>query len=388
MDSIVAGGYLLLVAGAFTLNAVAIGADGWALALGLASALVSATALLFRRHRPFSVLVVLWVLALVGVQLEDGLDPGSISLPLALYALAVYRSTRAAWIGFGGSVVIGIVTASLWATFHRDSFPEDAYFATTTASGSQLTIIMLIAVLIGINIGNRKRYVAALIERAEQLARERDQQAEIATASERARIAREMHDIVSHSLTVMVTLADGSAAAIAAKPDRATEGMLRVAETGRTALADMRRMLGVLGASDASDLAPQPGIADIADLLEIYRAAGLTVSIMTRGAPSTDPSVGLVVYRLIQESLTNALRHASSATGVQIEVAYDDDATRIQVVNDGATVGSIGDDGHGIIGMRERVALYGGSVEAGPRPQGGWAVTASLPRERQDGETA
>lgn len=386
-DSIVAGGYLLLVAGAFTLNAVSIRSDGWALSLGLASALVSATALLFRRYRPFTVLVVLWALALIGVQLEDGLDPGTISLPLALYALAVYRSTKAAWIGFGGSVVVGIVAASLWANLHRDSFPENSYFATTTANGSQLAIVMLIAVLIGINIGNRKRYVAALIERAEQLARERDQQAEIATASERARIAREMHDIVSHSLTVMVTLADGSAAAIAAKPDRATEGMLRVAETGRTALADMRRMLGVLGTSDVSDLAPQPGIADLADLLETYRAAGLTVSIMTRGVPDTDPSVGLVVYRLIQESLTNALRHAASATGVQIEVTYDDDATTIHIVNDGATVGAIGDGGHGIIGMRERVALYGGSVEAGPRAQGGWAVTAVLPRERQDGGT-
>ena len=388
MDSIVAGGYLLLVAGAFTINAVSIGSDGWTLALGLASALVAATALLFRRYRPFTVLAVMWVLALVGVQLEDGLDPITISLPLALYALAVYRSTKAAWVGFGGSVAIGVVTAGLWATLHRDSFPEGAYFATTTASGSQLTIVMLIAVLIGINIGNRKRYVSALIERAEQLARERDQQAEIATASERARIAREMHDIVSHSLTVMVTLADGSAAAVAAKPERATEGMLRVAETGRTALADMRRMLGVLGTSDNSELAPQPGVADLTDLLETYRAAGLTVTIMTRGVPSTDPSVGLVVYRLIQESLTNALRHASSATGVQIELAYDDDATTIQIVNDGATVESIRDGGHGIIGMRERVALYGGSVEAGPRAHGGWAVTAVLPRERQDGETA
>jgi len=387
-DSIVAGGYLLLVAGAFTINAVSIGSDGWALALGLVSALVSATALLFRRYRPFTVLAVMWGLALVGVQLEDGLDPITISLPLALYALAVYRSTKAAWIGFGGSVAVGVAAAGLWASLHRDSFPESTQFETTTASSSQFTIVMLVAVLIGINIGNRKRYVAALIDRAEQLARERDQQAEIATASERARIAREMHDIVSHSLTVMVTLADGSAAAVAAKPERATEGMLRVAETGRTALADMRRMLGVLGTSDVNDLAPQPGVADLTDLLETYRAAGLTVTIMTRGVPSADPSIGLVVYRLVQESLTNALRHAASATGVQIELTYDDTATTIQIVNDGATVGSIGTGGHGIIGMRERVALYGGSVEAGPRPQGGWAVTAVLPRERQDDETA
>ncbi|MGV8882509.1 MAG: sensor histidine kinase [Rhodoglobus sp.] len=387
-DSIVAGGYLLLVGGALTLNAVSIDFAPWALALLLVSILVSATALLFRRYRPFTVLAVTWGLALVGAQLEEGLNSVAVSLPLALYALAVYRSTQAAWIGFGGSVIVGIAAAGLWTTLHRDAYGSSTPFETTTANSSQFTIVMLIAVLIGINVGNRKRYVAALIDRAEQLARERDQQAEIATASERARIAREMHDIVSHSLTVMVTLADGSAAAVAAKPGRATEGMLRVAETGRTALADMRRMLGVLGTSDVSELAPQPGIANLADLLETYRAAGLTVTIMTRGVPYTDPSVGLVIYRLIQESLTNALRHASSATGVQIELAYDNDATTIQILNDGATVESIGDGGHGIIGMRERVALYGGSVEVGPRPHGGWAVTAVLPRERQDDGTA
>src|SRR5690606_2525537 len=160
-------------------------------------------ALLFRRHHPRTVLAVAWVGTLAAALFGGASD--TLAIPLALYALAVYRSARDSWFGLAASAVVGIAQAYLAVAITRgDIVPFDT---PAVATSSQIVVTMLLATLIGVNIGNRKRYVAALVDRARQLARERDQQAQLATATERARIAREMHDIVSHSLTVMVTLA-------------------------------------------------------------------------------------------------------------------------------------------------------------------------------------
>src|SRR5215218_5179830 len=340
----------------------------------LGSAVASATAMLFRRDRPWLLMGVAWFGCFVVYPF------GSVDLfpvLVALYALAVYRSTRAAWIGFGGSVVIGIASAylSIWVQ------PSDtvAPFATgSPESATQFAILMLIATLIGVTVGNRRRYLNALIARAHDLARERDQQAQLATAVERSRIAREMHDIVSHSLTVMVTLADGSAATAERDPGRAAEAMRHVAESGRTALGDMRRMLGVLAepAVRLADLTPQPGSAAIPELVESFRAAGMPVRLTTTGSSVADPNLQLTIYRILQEGLTNAFRYAAGAARVDVEIEHRDTEVLVTVTDDAASPSTpdLESGGLGLVGMRERVALYGGSLVAGPRAGHGWRL--------------
>ncbi|WP_022891905.1 sensor histidine kinase [Agromyces subbeticus] len=356
----------------------------WITAAQLAAVAVAGAALLlFRRRHPWLLIGIAWIASLV-VYPFGATDVSP--MLLALYALAVYRSTRAAWLGFGISVVIASVSSyiAVWAQDGADVAP---FGANAPASASQFTIFLLIATLIGITVGNRRRYLNALIDRAHDLARERDQQAQLATALERSRIAREMHDIVSHSLTVMVTLADGSAATAARDPARATEAMQHVAETGRAALADMRRMLGVLAApaEAAERLAPQPGSSAIPELVESFRAAGLPVQLTTAGAPVDDPNLQLTMYRIVQEGLTNALRYAATARRVDVSVVHADGVIRVEVVDDADTTSTsgVGGGGHGLVGMRERVALYGGTIEAGPGSVRGWRLHAWLESEPQ-----
>ena len=349
--------------------------------VSIAVSVLGGAALMFRRHRPWLVVIAAWVLALAIAPFTTTVDP--ILIGFALYALAVYGSVRAVWIAFGLSAVVGAIATLLAHGVTVSGLSYDGL----NASGSIVSYLgfLVIVVLIGINIGNRRRYVVALVDRAAQLARERDQQAQLSAAAERSRIAREMHDIVSHGLTVMVTLAEGAAATTATNPDRATEAMRQVAESGRNALADMRRMLGVLDSDGSAEFTPQPGIAELGGLIERFRGAGLDVRFSSSGTPPTDSGEQLTVYRLVQESLTNVLRHSSDAGAVAVRVRYTDNDTAIEVTNDGPVMRAAATQrdspGHGIDGMRQRVALYGGTVESGPRPGGGWAVSATLKHE-------
>jgi signal transduction histidine kinase len=350
---------------------------------GLALDLAGTLLLLVRRSRPRTVLAGSLLISLLSAFVWNAVDS---ALPaFAIYALAIYGSVRAAWVGLACSVVaVGAAMMIVDAVASEDD-------PSGIAGVVSLAVSFLVVVLIAINVGNRRRYVVALLDRAAQLARERDQQSQLAAITERSRIAREMHDIVSHGLTVMVTLAEGSAAAAGAQPERAADAMRQVAETGRQALTDMRRMLGVL--DDGSPgvqphaLDPQPGIAELGGLIERFRSAGLELEFASEGTPPTDPTEQLTVYRLVQESLTNVLRHSPDAAGVRVSVRYGEVDVAITVTNDGPLLepapvereGSHG--GHGILGMRERVALYGGTVDSGPRPGGGWIVTALLRHE-------
>ena len=334
-------------------------------------------ALLFRRTRPRLLLAAGWLTCLVSAP-SAALD--AVPILFGLYALAVYRSTRSAWIGLAISVAVGTVSAYL-STWYRTAAELEPIGADSSGTAVGLVVFMLIATLIGVTVGNRRRYLDALIARAHDLARERDQQAQLAAATERARIAREMHDIVSHGLTVMITLAEGSAATAARDPDRAAEAMRHVADAGRDALGEMRRMLGVLtGPADAAaDRSPQPDIAAIPGLVEGFREAGLPVRLTTSGPAITEPALQLTIYRLVQEGLTNALRHAHDAQHVDVTVEQHDDVVSITVDDDAthSASGIIG-AGRGLAGLRERVALYGGTLEAGPRAQGGWRLRATL----------
>jgi signal transduction histidine kinase len=257
-----------------------------------------------------------------------------------------------------------------------------------------------VGVLLGTNTWQRSERVRVLTERADDLARERDSRARFAALAERSRIAREMHDVVAHSLSVMIALADGASASIERDPATARRALDRLSDTGRDALRDMRQVLSVLGddSDEPESLRPAPGRDDLAELVDRFREAGLPVRYTVRGASVPDPQQDLAVYRIVQEALTNALRYARGARHVEVEIDAGADATVVTVADDGGRADEAGTArsgppqkaepigaGRGLIGMRERAAVFGGTVEAGPVPSGGWRVRAVLPTATDSG---
>jgi signal transduction histidine kinase len=289
---------------------------------------------------------------------------------LALYALAVYRSVRDAWIGLGAGIAITGGLAFAWFGFGGIDLQ--------TAVNSALSVAVpgLIAALIGINIGNRKRYVEAIIDRSRQLLVERDQQAQLAAAAERDRIAREMHDIVSHSLTVVVALSEGAAATY--DRDRARDASMAAATTARNALAEMRSMLGVLRDGDAdTPLAPLEPTSPAATV-EAAQRAGFRASLAVRGEPDAAPALRFAIGRIVQEGVTNAMRHAPTAHAIDVRIDYDASPLVIEIVNDGAP-DAAADGGFGLRGLVERASLLGGVLVSAPAGGGRWMLRAELP---------
>ena len=385
-DILIALAYWLPAVGFTLLTAVVPGEPEQPIPLviaGLTVLTLGAATLVFRRSRPWLPVIAALIATVVAAPLLQVADIAII--PFAIYGLAIYGSTRAAWIAYAIAVPVSTVAYLLGGPARGQD--NGGIFQQIFDGGVPAAVAIGIVVLIATNIGNRRRYVAALIDRAARLEREREQLAQLAALDERSRIAREMHDIVSHSLTVMVTLAEGSAAIAPDDSERAIDGMRRVAETGRSALADMRRMLGVLTEGESgpgsvpAELAPQPGVSDLDELVERFRTAGLPVTVESRGHQPNDSATQLTIYRIVQESLTNALKHAVSPTAVTVTVRFRRSHTTITVVDDGTSATTPG-TGHGLVGMRERVALYGGTLESGARPGGGWTVTATLPHTR------
>jgi signal transduction histidine kinase len=219
-------------------------------------------------------------------------------------------------------------------------------------------------------------------ERAARLEREREAEALAAVAEERARIARELHDVVGHSVSVMTVQASGVRRLLRPDQEREREALLIVEQTGREALAEMRRLVGVLRRpEEAPALAPQPSLEHIDRLVEQARESGLPVELRVEGEPTQLPAgLDLTAYRLVQEGLTNAIKHAG-ATRAEVIVRYGDGNVELLVSDDGrgTSDGTADSGGHGLVGMRERVDVYGGELEAGPRPEGGYALRARLP---------
>lgn len=246
----------------------------------------------------------------------------------------------------------------------------------------QLGLLIVVTIWVwtwGTLVRIRRDYIVSLRERAEQAEREREAETRMAVADERARVAREIHDIVSHGLSVVVVMADGAASKVDVEPERARSAMLTVRDTGRTALAEMRRMLGVLRDDEPGSKAPQPGIGDLGRLVEESRAAGLPVALVVEGDPAeVADSVGLAVFRVAQEALTNARRHGRDVGSAEVLLRYRGDEIEVRIVDDGAS-GAPTSGGHGLVGMRERVAAYGGSLTAGSPENGGFEVRAVLP---------
>jgi signal transduction histidine kinase len=326
-----------------------------------------------------------WILVtqIAAVSWDRHLIAGA-ALLIALYTVARLQSRRDA-LACAGVLELTVVTAL--PLLAGAGWWHDLIF---------LSGLIAAALGLGLYTGTRRAYLAELRDRADRLERERDQQAALAVAAERTRIAREMHDIVAHHLTVMITLSEAAIAASASSPDRANDVMRSVADTGRRALADTRRLLGVLrqrpsqdpGQDPGGSLQPVPDLTQLDTLIEQVRSAGLDTTLEIHGqAPDVPAGVQLTVYRLVQEALTNTLKHGGPGARASVRLRYLPGELLVDIDDDGAgaTAHETAGIGSGLLGMRERVHAYGGDVRAGPRPPGGWQVSARL---RLDGGDA
>ncbi|MBV9844869.1 MAG: sensor histidine kinase [Kutzneria sp.] len=337
--------------------------------------------LVFRRARP--TLASYLILAGGFVQLVTHSFPGDsplihladFSLGIALYTMVVYVGRRQGAI-YAGWLAIGTVGWEVW----RIREP-------VAAASTLFMVVMIFAFCwaMGEFVGARRAYNAEVMERLKLLATERDQQARIAVAEERTRIARELHDVVAHAVSVMVVQADGAGYALGTDPALARQALTTISDTGRQALAELRRLLGLMRGEEQGEigLLPQPDTTALPKLAEQVRAAGLPVElIMTGDLRDLPAGVGLSVYRIVQEALTNSIKHAGNGASATVTVCRTDGQLDIEVCDDGfGTPRELSgvSGGNGLIGMRERAGVLGGSLDAGPRPGGGWRVRAVLP---------
>lgn len=328
--------------------------------------------LIWRRRAPLTVFAAVaavgFVQWLVGVLLTFG----DFAVLIALYSVAAHSSLRRLFLA-GAVTEIGVALATdQWA-------PKALTVRAFVLSSGMCTA----AAVLGLNLRTRRAYLASLEDRAARLERERDQRAQIVAVEERARIARDVHDIVTHSLSVMVALTDGVAYALPASPERAAEAAGKASEIGRQAITEMRRVLEVLrdGEPVGGDRHPQPGLSQLSGLFTEVRAAGLPVEFVVTGRPPAMASgAELAIFRIVQEALTNIRKHTAPGTTARVRLGYTAESVDIEITDDGRPAVSVAAEtrhpGHGIAGMRERVAVYDGLLQAGPLPDGGWRVHA------------
>jgi signal transduction histidine kinase len=342
---------------------------------------------LFRRRWPLTVMAVISALAFVQVLVGHEIPmPYDVSVLIGLYAVVKYGKRM--WYGYLAGVVALVGVMILSIRYLSSGLSQITVFVAVTAATWMAAFV----------VRTRRLYVESLEERAATAERERDHLTQLAAADERAAIARELHDVVAHSLAVMIVQADGATYAIDNAPEQARGAMGTIAATGRDALEDMRRIVGVLrgtaATSDETGERRRISVDQIGSLVERARSAGMAVELHTDGEPTgLSPAEELTVFRLVQEALTNGLRHAGQGAQVSVSLTFRPRAVTLEVVDDGAgQLVAVGGDGfadsppglppsggHGVIGMRERVAVHGGEFNAGPRLGGGWRVWAVVP---------
>jgi signal transduction histidine kinase len=367
----------LLLAGGLTLffGLLSLAQDQFAGLLGVAMLVP----LIWRRTHPE--LVFFGVSAVAVLQWLSGakLQAGNIGLLVALYAISVYGEVRYSRIalGVGG---LGVLMAT-------------ARYYSNSDWRQQITMMVALgAPVFGVwAFGERRRtrglYVAQLEERAAQLERDRDREAKLAVSNERTRIAREIHDVVAHGLSIMIVQADGGLYAAEASPEQAKKALATIGDTGRASLTEMRKMLGLLKQDaqpelDPNQPRPQPGVSSLPELIDNVRDAGLSVDYQVTGTPRDLPALlGLTAYRIVQEGLTNTLKHAGPGARTSVHLDFGREMLTVVVTDDGrgAGVAPSSDPGHGLVGMRQRASISGGTVNAGPKAGGGYEVIAKLP---------
>jgi len=341
--------------------------------VGLLLLLLQVVPLLWRRRYPS--LVLLLVAVAFGAKVLLGFNPGvaGLGLLVAMYSVAAYEvgARRLVFL-----VVAGLGFVAGFVVFGVTGNPRS--FAITVPS-----LFFVAAWLIGDYLRTRRAYVAQLEERAARLERERDQDRRLAADEERTRIARELHDVVAHDVSVIAIQAGAARAVQLSKPEAAAKALGLIETTARETLIELNRLLGVLRSSNGAtpDRSPQPGIDQLPGLVEELRAAGLEVDARVDGAAQPlPPALDLSAYRILQEATTNVLKHAR-AHRVDIRIHYSATMLALDVRDDGAGGGAdpAASSGHGLIGMRERVALFGGKLHAGRNRAGGFSVHARLP---------
>jgi len=332
--------------------------------IGIPLSVVASLPLLVRRRYPIPVLAVTTAALVVQVAAIGLFAP--LPAGIALFTAADQLERRESLLA--GAATLVAITPALWAN---------------AGWGQVLNVVgrlvpFAIAWLLGDSFGTRRRYVAALEERADRLEREREAEAARAVAEEQARIARELHDVIAHTLSVIVVQSAAARDVFAARPERAAEALQAIERSARGALEELRRLVGSVRGEEAS-FAPPPRLADLDRLLDELRESGLPVGITIEGRPVALPeAVDLSAYRVVQEALTNTLKHAR-ATQAEVVLRWEENDLEIEIRDDGVGSAVANGTGHGIVGMRERLSLLGGTLVAGPATAGGFTVLARFP---------
>ncbi|MCQ4081000.1 sensor histidine kinase [Streptomyces sp. RB6PN25] len=350
--------------------------------LDLLAAFALSLAVALRRRRPERMLLLTVAVGAGQLAADVQISPADFAMLVIVYTVA---STGARWASL--LALVGGLCAAPLAQWRWHSSFDTGW--TWLIQAVFLTIPFALAWVIGDSLRTRRAYYAQLEERAERLQREREAQSKAAVAAERARIARELHDVVAHNVSVMVVQADGAAYVLDSSPEQAKQALGTISQTGRLALAEMRRLLGLLRASDDSggEYVPQPGVDQLGDLIEQVRGAGLPVDFAVDGSPRPLSSgVELTAYRIVQEALTNTRKHGGPCARATVHLTYAESELQMLIEDDGRGSqhelyedGGADGLGQGLIGMRERITMVGGTLDTGPRPGGGFRISAALP---------
>ncbi|MCX4653210.1 sensor histidine kinase [Streptomyces microflavus] len=357
--------------------------------LAIPVALGLSTVVALRRRLPEKMLLL--AIAVGVLQLVGDVRPsiGNFAMLVITFTVATIGERWASRLALICSLTAAGLSQLRWEAEPGGSWPQQIFVTVI------MTVPFVLAWVMGDSLRTRRAYFNQLEERAARLEREREAQSKVAVAAERARIARELHDVVAHNVSVMVVQADGAAYVMDAAPDQARQALETISSTGRQALAEMRRLLGVLRTGDTregGEYVPQPDVEQIEDLVDQVRRTGLAVDFKVEGTARPLPSgVELTAYRIVQEALTNTRKHGGPDAGASVRLVYFDDGLGLLVEDDGRGAahelyedGGADGAGHGMIGMRERVGMVGGTLDAGPRPGGGFRISALLPLKPAD----
>ena len=327
---------------------------------GVALAVAEVAPLLLRRRFPALVLGLVVIAAILSAAAYSTLVP--VAPAIAVYTVAAQLDRRSS-LRLSAAAAFAVALISLGVDGYGAAFGILIPFAAAWVFGD--------------NLGTRRAYTLELEEKTERLEREREAEAARAAAEEQARIGRELHDVIAHSLSVMVVQAAAANDVFDARPERAREALRTIEATGRTALGELRSLLGAVRGD--AEFAPQPGLDELDALVSQIRSSGIDVAVTVEGDPRPlSPALDLSAYRVVQEALTNTLKHAG-ATRAEVALRYGDGTLDVEVRDNGTGTGNGGGGGQGLIGMRERVLTYGGSLRTGPADGGGFAVSARFP---------
>ncbi|MYW70271.1 sensor histidine kinase [Streptomyces sp. SID8379] len=350
---------------------------------GIFCAVLLSVVVTLRRRMPERMLILAIVVGLAQLVLDAETDPADFAMLVIVYTCAANGARWSSRLALGAGLCAAPLAQLRW--------PEEQASGAGQIAVTVFTMVpFALAWVLGDSLRTRRAYLAELEERAARLEKEREAQSKVAVAAERARIARELHDVVAHNVSVMVVQADGAAYVLDTAPDQAKKALETISGTGRQALAEMRRLLGVLRTGEreqGEEYVPQPDVEQIEDLVGQVRTAGLPVDFKVEGTPRPLPSgVELTAYRIVQEALTNTRKHGGPNAGASVRLVYFDDGLGLLVEDDGKGAphelyedGGADGRGHGLIGMRERVGMVGGTLDAGPRPGGGFRISVLLP---------